>query len=317
MPIWHPSVLVYQVLKDNIIIGEIYMDLYDRLNKSVGSATITIKEPLEICQNNVCDSQKSITAITTTFPVHERNNCFTIQEISIIFHEITHALHILLGKCKYTFICSNNIEYSFIETFPQLLELWLMNPKVIKFLSCHYKTNEQLKEDNIDSIIKSNKCLRTINVKYQIFLSLLDIMLYNEDIAKAIITLENKSINDDNEITIDTPFFKKSYKNNINIIQSIIDDIYISCYNQVFHTDIIKIIPNQKNNPYLIFNHTVQGYSGQYYGYVWSEHIAKELFSLIQNKKGHIDNLINSITSGNKYSPTQLIQKYFNKNIKL
>jgi Zn-dependent oligopeptidase len=283
--IWHPEVKLYSVSKNGENIGEIYFDLYNRENKSSGSATITIKEPII----NDTDTQKAVICIMTNFPVKERNNCFTMGEISILLHEILHGLHIILGKCKYTFLCSNNIEYSFIETFPQLIELWLNDKKVVKFLSCHYQTKQQLNDQIIENIIKSNLLCRSIAIKYQILLSLLDNMIYNK---KFIDLLKNE---------------KKMHKKALN-------ELYIEIFNSIFNTDTINIYIHPDNNPLLVFNHLASNYSGQYYGYIWSEHIANKLFKMIHNKEVNINNLIDSIISGNNHSPTILLKKYFNLN---
>jgi Zn-dependent oligopeptidase len=288
--VWHPSVIVYEISKNDKIIGEIYFDIIYRLHKITGSATSTIKEPLIKCTIDICEIQKSVTAVLANFPVHERNNCLTIQEISILFHEIMHALHVILGKCKYTFLCSNSVEFAFIETFPQLIELWLLNKDVLKNISSHYKTNEILPDHQINNIFNSNKMNRSINVKYQILLAILDILIYQEVIAQKI----------------------EKYPNNI---KNILEDLFESRFNFIFNTNKIHININKENNPFIIFNHNIHGYSAQYYGYIWSETIANDLFKMIQTKKININNLINSISSANNYSPIELLKKYFNKTI--
>jgi len=288
--IWHPSVIVYEVVQDSKIIGEIYLDLFYRPHKMSGSATVTIKEPLQSCDVELCHQQKGVACVMTNFPVHERNNCFTIQEVSILFHELMHALHIILGKCKYTFLCSNNVEFAFIETFPQLIELWLLDKNVLKSIASHYQTNQLLDDKKIDDLLMYNKSLRSVNVKYQIMLALLDIMLYEEIVAKKLIK-------------------------NPDDTKQILNDLYEYNFKFVFNTNKIHINFNTNNNPYLIFNHAIHGYSAQYYGYIWSDTIANDLFKMIQSKKIHMDSLINSITSANNYSPTELLKKYFNKNL--
>jgi Zn-dependent oligopeptidase len=275
--IWHPKVVNYNVIKDNNIIGEIFFDLYTRENKSSDSSTITIREPLSY-DNNI---QIAIVCIMTNFPVEERNNCFNFGEISILIHEMLHGLHIILGKCKYTFLCSNNIDYSFIETFPQLMELWLNDKKVIKYLSCHYQTKKQLDDNIIDVLIKSNNQFKSISIKYQILLSLLDNKIYN-----------NKFIE-----------MMDSNKKPLN-------KLYSTLFNSIFNSKHINIFIHPENNPILSFSHIAYNYSGQYYGYIWSDHIANKLFELIQNKKIEINTLVDLIVSANKYSPSVLLKKY-------
>jgi Zn-dependent oligopeptidase len=284
--IWHPEVKLYNVSKNGETIGEIFFDLYNRETKTSGSTTITIKEPII----NDTETQKAVVCVMTNFPVQERNNCFTMGEISILLHEILHALHIMLGKCKYTFLCSNNIEYSFIETFPQLMELWLNDEKVVKFLSCHYKTKAPLDDKNIQNIIKSNLLCRSIAIKYQILLSLLDNVIYNKE-------------------------FIKLLKNEKKMNGKALNELYIKIFNSIFNTDTINIYVNPDNNPLLVFNHLASNYSGQYYGYIWSDHIANKLFKMIQNKEVNTNNLINAIIEANHHSPTCLLKKYFNINI--
>jgi Zn-dependent oligopeptidase len=284
--VWNPSVIIYNIQKNDTIIGDIYFDIYNRPGKTSGSSTSTIKEPLPK-EDIDGEFQKGIVCIMTNFPVYERNNCFNLTEISILIHEITHGLHIIMGKCKYTFLCSNNIEYSFIETFPQLTELWLHNKNFLKFISNHYITNQTLSDTLIDRIILSNKSLRTISIKQQIFLSLLDNLIYNK-----------KTIN----------LLKTEDQHH----RKILNEIFYLIYNNIFNNDDINISINIENNPLLVFNHISSSYAGQYYGYIWSDYIANTLFTMIQNKHININKLIDIIISANHFTPTQIINKLYN-----
>jgi peptidyl-dipeptidase Dcp len=283
--VWHKDVKIYNVYnsekKNNSEkkIGVIYFDLFTRPSKVTDSSTITIREPIE--NNGIV--QIAIVCIMTNFPIEERNNCFHLNEVSILLHEILHGLHIILGKCKYSFVCSNNIESSFVETFPQLMELWLNDINTIKKLTYHRINGKQMDDKLAQNIIHNNNKFKSINTKFQIMLSLLDNILYDENVIFLL---------------------KTSTKRPLDFIYKIINDL-------IYNTENITINIYPENNPLLIFNHLTSNYGGQYYGYIFGENIAKNIFDLIKNNKANVNNLMKSIMTGNNYNPSDLLKKYF------
>ena len=104
-------------------------------------------------------------------PTPEKPALMRHDDAVTFFHEMGHAFHGLLSKTKFARFhgtrcaCSSllvirssspsgSVAWDFVEAPSQMLENWCWEPKVLKLMSSHYKTQEPLSADLIDKIIK-------------------------------------------------------------------------------------------------------------------------------------------------------------------
>lgn len=174
--VWNEDVIFYNVYQDNSLIGGIYLDLYKREGKMPGAWL----NPISTFENNdinqtmpyailVCNAPKDSNSI----PTFELNECVTL------FHEMGHALHLLLSKVSEEFYSGfNNVEHDAVEIPSQLLENFFYLPEVLKFISKNIEDSSPISDEIIDNIISSRKFLGATSIINMVKFSEMDLNLY-------------------------------------------------------------------------------------------------------------------------------------------
>ncbi|GMM32782.1 metalloendopeptidase [Saccharomycopsis crataegensis] len=187
--IWHKDVrklLVVNAKDENDIIGIIYLDLFERLGKSLNPAHFTI-----VCSRKVTDGaeienceilneprsepkddnvkyiqcirnaegeiyQLPIITLVCNFSksVKSINNkieniaLLKLVEVETLLHEIGHSLHSMFGKTNLHNVSGTRCLTDFVELPSILMETFSKDARVLKFLSEHYE--DQFKIDAVN-----------------------------------------------------------------------------------------------------------------------------------------------------------------------
>lgn len=146
---WHEDVKLVQVFdgKDQLL-GHIFLDLHPRPNKFTHACCIGIS-PVVIENEHIVPGA---TLVITNFPKGTSHKPALLKrtDVRTFFHEFGHALHWILGK---TSLYSMDVKTDFVELPSQMLEEWLFDASILKNLSKHYKTGQQLPDETIEKII--------------------------------------------------------------------------------------------------------------------------------------------------------------------
>ncbi|KAI4596305.1 hypothetical protein KJ359_005434 [Pestalotiopsis sp. 9143b] len=142
--IWHDSVQVFSVWDgpgtDADFIGYLYFDLLWRKNKFRGNHNVTMEQgyrkpdgsrsyPSTILMCGFTTSSPDMPALLTHF------------QMTVMFHELGHAIHNLVSKTRYSrFHGTSGLFFDFGEMPSMMLENWCWIPYVVRELSCHYST---------------------------------------------------------------------------------------------------------------------------------------------------------------------------------
>jgi len=152
IPKFNPEATAYLVKDaDDSELGVFYVDYFPRASKRSGAWMNNIREqhgevrPVIV---NICNFTK---------PTAETPSLLTLDEVNTLFHELGHALHGLLSKCKYKSIAGTNVLRDFVELPSQILENWALHPEMLKMYAKHYQTDEVIPDELIEKIKKADK----------------------------------------------------------------------------------------------------------------------------------------------------------------
>jgi len=175
----------------------------------------------------------------------------SIEEVETFFHEFGHLLHQILGtqNNNYYGFGGTSVQWDFVEAPPQLLEEIIRDKNVIKKLSSHHKTGEKIPDELIDKMLNQDKPIRAAFISGQAGLSMISLGLF---------TLDKPSIKAIEELECK---IAKDYSQRDNKPK------YFITYN---------------------FSHAIGNYTSNYYTYMWSLAISKDLFTKF-NKKNLLD----------------------------
>ena len=171
---WHPEVVTYAVLNkvDNELIGIFYLDLYPREGKFSHYAEFGIREN----QKSNEYRKYPVCAMLCNFPraTSEKPSLLPHEEVETLFHEFGHVIHHLLGTSSYRRFSGTSVSVDFVEAPSQILENWVWEPKILKMISSHYKTNKPLPDEMIKALIDSRKVNKPSHYIRQVLLATYD-----------------------------------------------------------------------------------------------------------------------------------------------
>ncbi|KAJ2308324.1 metalloendopeptidase [Coemansia sp. RSA 2706] len=249
--VWHPDVDLYEVWEatEDTFVGHIYMDLFPRDNKYQHAACFYLRRGYE--QEDGSREYPAAALVTNfTKPTSTTPSLLTHREVETFMHELGHAFHHMCAQTKWAcFQGTAGVERDFVECPSQMLEYWAWEPKVLQKFAHHYKTGDVIPVDLINKLVAAKNHGAGILNIRQVFLGTIDTTIYN--------STEPVDIN--------------------------------SLYNRL--GDEIGLISSGDTQTFSVatFGHIASGYDSRYYGYLWSESIAADLFKTRFMKDG-IDN---------------------------
>ncbi len=148
--LYHPDARVWEVRRGDRHMGLFIGDYFARSSKRSGAWCTTLRDqrtldgevrPIAV---NVCNFAKA--------PAGEPN-LLTFDDAHTLFHEMGHALHVLLSDVKYDFISGTAVARDFVELPSQLYEHWLETPEVLETHARHAITGAPMPRDLMDRLI--------------------------------------------------------------------------------------------------------------------------------------------------------------------
>jgi peptidyl-dipeptidase Dcp len=148
--LYHPDARVWEVRKGDRHMGLFIGDYFARPSKRSGAWCTTFRDqrtldgevrPIAV---NVCNFAKA--------PAGEPN-LLTFDDAHTLFHEMGHALHVLLSDVTYDFISGTSVARDFVELPSQLYEHWLETPEVLEAHARHAVTGAPMPRDLMERLI--------------------------------------------------------------------------------------------------------------------------------------------------------------------
>lgn len=278
---WHDTVNYYDIidLKTNEIIAGFYMDLYPRPGKYGHAAAFTLQKGYLKPSGQY---SRPVSAILANFTkaTDDRPPLLKHSEVETLFHEFGHIMHQTLTRSKYPSLSGTSVKRDFVEAPSQMLENWVWEKDILEIISSHYQTGKSLPNDLLEKMLKARK----FNSGY----------LYTRQLFFASVDMKYHLLGID-EADIDPT--------------------------QIFHDtfeEITLLKPLRDTFPEAGFGHLMGGYDAGYYGYLWSEIYAADMFTRFKT-----EGLLNSQTGsdyrqwilepGGSFDPFALIQGFLGR----
>jgi len=241
--VWASDVRQFEVFdKSGKFMGTLYLDLYPRQGKYNHIANYSVDYGYTKEDGT---RNYPIAAMVTNFskPTEKTPTLLTHKEVINYFHELGHALHQICSETKWSRFNGMNVEQDFVEGPAQMLEYFVWEPEVLKRISYHYTDKVPLSDEMIETIVNAKNFFSgTTNLK-QILYAYADIVIHS-------IEKEDPDM-----------------------------DIY-EIWNNL-KKEITMMEPTE-TWPIAVFEHIMSGYDVNYYGYLWSQVYAADMFSQFQ-----------------------------------
>ncbi|MBA2589798.1 MAG: M3 family metallopeptidase [Alphaproteobacteria bacterium] len=147
MPVYHPDVRVWEVVKDSTVIGLFYGDYFARPGKQSGAWMSSFRDQQKL-------DGDILPIIINNSNFSKSDPCLlSFDEAATLFHEMGHALHGLLSQVRFPRLSGTNVARDFVELPSQLFEHWLEEPEVLTRFARHHETGEPTPKPLLDKLL--------------------------------------------------------------------------------------------------------------------------------------------------------------------
>ena len=149
IPVYHPDVRVWEVVRQDRVIGLFLGDYFARASKQGGAWMSALRDQhrldgdvIPIILNN-CNFTKSDPCL------------LSFDDARTLFHEFGHALHGLLSQVTYPRLSGTNVARDFVELPSQIYEHWLEQPEILSRFARHHQTGEAMPRALLDKLLRA------------------------------------------------------------------------------------------------------------------------------------------------------------------
>jgi len=180
---WHPSVLVYDVLRGDGKLGRIYLDMHPRDGKYKHAAQFPLKD-------GVRGVQLPEGVLVCNFPAPERATgsrpgspgLLEHEDVVTMFHEFGHLMHhVLGGHQRWITLSGISTEWDFVEAPSQMFEEWAWRYDTLARFARHHETGEVIPRSLVDKMRRADKFGLGTTTVQQIFYAAISLGFHRTD----------------------------------------------------------------------------------------------------------------------------------------
>lgn len=195
-------------------------------------------------------------------PSEGKPSLLSHDEVETLFHEFGHIMHQTLSLVPYASLSGSAVAQDFVEAPSQMLENWVWDTQILSSLSGHYKDHSKKLPPEI---LKQMIAARDFDQGYS----------YTRQLLLALFDMSIHSQSGSVDVT----------------------KIYRDMYKEIVGVDYLE-----GGHFPASFGHMMGGYDAGYYGYLWSEVYAADMFTKFKSARGKL--LDREV--GNRYKKTIL-----------
>jgi len=152
IPVYHPDVRVWEVVRGDKTIGLFYGDYFARPGKQGGAWMSSFRDQERLTGAAPGDDVLPIVINNCNFS--KSDPCLlSFDDGETLFHEFGHALHGLLSQVRFPRLSGTNVARDFVELPSQLYEHWLEQPQVLARFARHHLTGEPMPPALIERLL--------------------------------------------------------------------------------------------------------------------------------------------------------------------
>lgn len=172
-------------------------------------------------------------------PENGKPSLLSHDEVTTIFHEFGHIMHQTLTRAPYASLSGSNVDQDFVEAPSQMLENWTYSPEILSLASGHYLDHSKKLPPEL---LQKLVEARDFNQGYY----------YTRQLLLGLLDMRYHT----DSGAVDTT----------------------RLYHDL-HLQLIGIEPVEGSHFQASFGHLMGGYDAGYYGYLWSEVYAQDMFT--------------------------------------
>jgi thimet oligopeptidase len=224
---------------------------------------------------------RPIAAIVANFaePSGYAPSLLSHDAVKTLFHEFGHVMHQTLTRAPYASLSGSSVARDFVEAPSQMFENWVWSPQILEILSGHYQDHSKKLPAEL---LQNLIAARSFNQGYS----------YTHQLVLGLIDMEVHATNGPVDV----------------------DRVHDRVYEQV-----LGIKPVSGSHFMATFGHMMTGYDAAYYGHIWSEVYAADMFTQFQDDL--LDANVGSryrktiLERGNMVPPLELVEQFLGRKV--
>lgn len=130
------------------------------------------------------ENKKPITYLVLNIPKNQKEeSTIEFEEIVTLFHEMGHGLHNILSEVKEEYFSGlSNVEHDAIELPSQFMENFVWDYEVLRKLSSHVETRQELPQEIFEKLQNAKFFLAANQMVRQSIYSYLDMFIHTENV---------------------------------------------------------------------------------------------------------------------------------------
>lgn len=247
--LWHEDARYFEITKNTADgtpqkIAAFYFDLFAREGKRGGAWM----DDCRVRRQTSNGLQLPVAFLVCNFngPVGEKPALLTHSDVTTLFHEFGHGLHHMMTQMDVAAVSGiNGVEWDAVELPSQFMENWCWQPSVLKTLSAHVDTGQELPDELITKMLAAKNFQSGMFLVRQVEFALFDITLHAQ-------------------------YGSQDFKG----VTALMDEI---------RKQVAVIKPPAFNRFQNSFSHIFAGgYAAGYYSYLWAEVLSADAFAAFE-----------------------------------
>lgn len=178
LPTWDPLVAAYSAFDTTTkaLVGHFYADLFPRENKRGGAWMNDLLT--HALSDGASFPHVGLIAGNFSPPQGDAPALLTHDEVTTLFHEFGHLLHLLCNTTELRGQSMTNVAWDFIELPSQILENWCWDRESLDLCAAHHVTGEKIPELLFQKMLKARNFRSASHLMRQVGFSTVDLNLH-------------------------------------------------------------------------------------------------------------------------------------------
>jgi thimet oligopeptidase len=178
---WHPTVLVYDVIRGDTKLGRIYLDMHPRDGKYKHAAQFPLKDGVRGVQ---LPEGVLVCNFLAPDPRTKNTGLMEHEDVVTMFHEFGHLMHhVLGGHQKWITQSGVSTEWDFVEAPSQMFEEWAWSYDTLARFARHHETGAVIPKSLVEKMRRADKFGLGTQTVQQIFYAAISLGFHRADPA--------------------------------------------------------------------------------------------------------------------------------------
>ncbi|KAJ2163000.1 metalloendopeptidase [Coemansia sp. RSA 552] len=238
---WHPEVQAFRVTdaSSEQLLGYFYLDLIERPEKYRDVAVWPVRPGYEHA-DGTREAPASVVLASFPPPTPAAPTLLSHKNVRNLTHALGHVVQNLCSVTRWSHFHGMKVARDFMEVPSQVFLSWVWEPSVLRGFAVHYKTGEPIPEDLVRRLVAAKNEGSGIKTLRQVFRGLFDMAIHSAAAADVDVKAEYNALS---------------------------AQVALANYGDA---DVGRVAT---------FSHMMEGYDAGYYGHLWSEVYAADIFS--------------------------------------